>query len=408
MKLPIVRSSGLHHRLCCPGQIPLKKALYAANLATGMTFQGWWCHWHAALELAQFGGVGDLSKPEELPRDWDPPSRGFAEWMVDYYLTQVLAGAPANHALLIEQAFSQTFAKAFTLSGHIDALAVLPDATVKVGEREAISYAHGWDLKTGRIPVTPANRGNWQVASYAVLVHCEWPEMEEFDFDIVQPTNDEEAGFLRVSTVRFSRAELVDLKTLLIERVQWALAHENLLRTTWDNCATCPIALRCPAIWKDMELELTDELIKEAKALPNDQLARMTLLRKKFTKPLNEAADELRERLYGKPALTAHGMEFLVTERGGQYDCKDNQAVHKVLTDPEEGLGIAQEDYFAGCVSHTVDGIRRTIKRVKNLPMDSRKEEVVTAKKVFDDELGALFEQQTNKVMLIRKAEGAK
>ena len=130
--------------------------------------EGVYLHWltHDRMKT-ELGAVGELG-----PKPPATPGIAFSHWISDFYFSVVKETVPADWSIEVEAALAYEMPLAreimvpvvergqlrmepcnsFTLSGHIDCLAMSPDGT----------RAIGFDLKTGYDPVDIAEY-NWQI-----------------------------------------------------------------------------------------------------------------------------------------------------------------------------------------------------------------------------------------------------
>ena len=218
--IPTIRASSLDRVLACPGSLTVNAIVKPRDGTEGD--EGTLCHWLSAQRIkTEMGAIGDIGAQ---PRGFYPNS----VWISDYYVRHVMEVTPADYSLECEAALAYEFAAGagFVLSGHIDCLALSPDAT----------HAIGWDLKTGYDPVDCAD-SNWQILGYCVLLKRAYPTLESVTFYIIQPRNDEDEGYERISVVTIT--DLDAATATLATKIADAISRPLELNTTIKGCRSC-------------------------------------------------------------------------------------------------------------------------------------------------------------------------
>lgn len=308
---PTIRCSSLDRVLSCPGSLTVNAVVSPRDGDDGDegTFQHWMSAQRIKIEMGASGDIGP-QPPGSFPH---------STWISDYYVRHVMETTPASYSLECEAALAYFFEPAeerqitvvdwvdgkpklrvqryegFTLSGHIDCLAISPDAT----------HAIGWDLKTGYDPVDCAE-SNWQILGYCVLLKRAYPSLQSVTFYIVQPRNDEDEGYERVSVVTIT--DLDAAVVTLADKIADAISKPLELNTTIKGCRFC-VGCSCPAIRAQQNLmiiTMTEESLADLKATPDDAtLAEFAIGTKVLAKPTEDAKALLNDRLDKVPSITA-------------------------------------------------------------------------------------------------------
>lgn len=332
-----VRCSELDRVLACPGSmtiVPIVDPRAGDDGAEGQSLH----HLSAVRIVRELGGHA----PDGLPNP-DPawPSLKFSKWISDFYVRHIQESVPSNWSIDVEVALSYEY-DGFILSGHIDCLALSPDAT----------RAKGFDLKSGRDPVSPAEE-NEQFFGYTCNLKRAYPMLECVEFDGVQPRNDPDEGFDRISHMELSGARLDQAIPTLERRVKEALSNSMQLNSGRVQCNWCPAAVQCPATRADRELmkmTLTPELIAQIKRTPDDAtLADWVVAAKTLARPIEDAQELAKERIAAKGELMAKdGTRITIKTTKGSYTVKDPVALWSVLSEllPEERRAVCAKWSF--------------------------------------------------------------
>lgn len=369
-----LRASSLDRVLACPGSLTLcaKVAPRAGEEAQEGTF----LHHVAHSKLVQeHGAVGDPG-----PTPVAHPAFAFSHWIADWYVNTVKFEVPPQWSLEVEAALSYEM-DGFILSGHIDCVAISPDAT------EAI----GFDLKTGYDPVDVAEY-NWQVLGYCCLLLQAYPTLRKIAFHIVQPRNDEDEGNPRMSSATIEGDVLASATATLCAHVKQALANSMQVETGPKQCKWCAAAMVCPAqlkLLEEMKATLTEEYIASLKETPDDAtLVRWVGDGRSVARPIEDALELLKER------IKAGG--------GGGATIKTRPGKYKVLQ-PVEFMDAAKrrltEVDVAEVVTWSTTTLKARIAERTGLPKTSKKGE--SAQSVFDAEFRPLCEQQTVEMVVL-------
>lgn len=316
---------------------------------------------------------------------------GFDEWIADYCFREVRDSVPPDWSLEVETGWAYEFAN-FILSGHMDAVAISPDAT------EAI----GWDYKTGYDPVDPAEF-NEQVLGYIVLLKRAYPTLRKITFKIVQPRNDEDEGFERVSsvTVNFDHTDIFINEFEM--RMDKALSNPMELDTGRKQCRWCPVGfhLQCPALklqQENMKLTMTKEALANIKRAADDKTLGDWVIAARTLKPISEAAEEtLHARLDKQPSIVAgDGTTITRSTEKGSYSWPNRlvafQAIKEVLP---------KDESLAKVLTPSVKAIKAEIATTMNIPQTGISS--ITAEKVFDAKIRAHCEQGTRRLLVFTR-----
>jgi hypothetical protein len=269
----IFRCSELDRTLSCNGSITLAPMVDKRESEEGQ--EGTLLHAMAAQELVtQHGAVGTVERHTPTLHN---------RWIAEFYVRHIISTAPPTWGMEVECALEQDFTR-FTLTGHIDCIAVSPDAT------EAIGY----DLKTGYNAVDIAEE-NEQIAGYCVELVAAYPTLRKVTFYIVQPRNDEDDGHPRVSCLTLEGDQLAQVVAGFERRMNAAIDNARELNSGIKQCRFCPVSLQCPALRADlaiMKLQLTDSLAAITRT-PNDAQLGDWVCTARTLAPVTKAAEEL-------------------------------------------------------------------------------------------------------------------
>lgn len=327
-----VRCSELDRVLPCPGSLTLVPMV--APRTGKEAHEGQCLHHDSALQIiARLGGTAPDGLPPHNP-DW--PSLKVSKWISDFYVRHIQESVPPDWSIEVEVALSYEYA-GFILSGHIDCCAISPD-----GKR-----AKGFDLKTGRDPVSPAEE-NEQFFAYSCNLKRAYPTLECIEFDGVQPNNDPDEGFERVSHMELSGARLEAAIATLERRVNAALARPMDLDSGRKQCRWCDAKLQCPAYRAErdlMKLTMTKQHIEAVRREPEDTtLADWVLVGKTLASGFEDAEEMAKERISKMGALVASdGTQITVKTTPGSYKVLDPLGMWKAVAEllPEERRALA-------------------------------------------------------------------
>lgn len=384
---PTIRCSELDRRLLCPGSGTLEPLV--SKPPTGQeASDGTQIHDEIATTLLAVAAASMKgSTADDVLFLGDSKLNFNLKWIVDYCVREVHDRVPPDWSLLTEEAYAYEFER-FILSGHIDCLALSPDGT------EAI----GFDWKTGYIPVDAAEY-NEQVLGYICLIRRAYPKLDKVTFHIVQPRNDEDEGFERVSKLvavvnPFSDDEydLDRITESLERRVNHALENSLVLNSGRTQCRWCPVGIQCPVKQlelQQMKLTLTPEMIAKVKAEPDDALlGDVVITARSLEKPIEDATGLLKERIIKNGFVDAGvGTRITIKQENGSYKVPDKPKFFRELR-----TLIPNEDQLANALSFSMTSAKEGIATAMNIPKSGKKAPV-TAEGVFDAKLRPLVEQ---------------
>lgn len=397
-----IRASSLDRVLACPGSLTVNAVVKQRDGTEGD--EGTLCHWLSAQRIkAEMGAGGDIG----------PQPRGFfpnSVWISDYYVRHVMEVTPAEYSLECEAALAYEFGAdapkrirtiewlprprpvpllrvgayaGFILSGHIDCLALSPDAT----------HAIGWDLKTGYDPVDCAD-SNWQILGYCVLLKRAYPGLLSVTFYIVQPRNDEDEGYERVSVVTIT--DLDAATVTLAGKIADAISRPLELNTTIKGCKFC-VGCSCPAIratQEKMKLTMTEETLAALKAEPDDEtLAEFAIGTKLLAKPTEDAKALLNARLDKVAQIVgADGTIITRVTQKGVWKVNDKQAFFSAM----RGL-LPKDEQIARVVNPSMTALKDEIAAVMKVPKTSK--DGVSAAGIFELTLAPLATQGVRQIV---------
>lgn len=381
------RCSELDRVVLCAGSITLTRMVMPRNGDEGL--EGSALHLDSATRIVKELGA---TAPDGLP-EWDPefPSMKFCQWISDFYFRQIRDLTPDGWALEVEVPLAYEFDctpykiqnfehKLFTLSGHIDCLAINGDGT------EAI----GFDLKTGYAPVDSAEQ-NWQMRGYIVLLRMAYPQLRKVTFHIVQPRNDEESGFPRISSIVLTTPEAIDEALAgLTSALDKAIANRFNVNTGRIQCKWCSAALQCPATIAErerMKALLTPELLAKIKLETDDAtLADWVIAAKSLNRPIEDATDMAAARVKDAGGITASdGTRITHKTTRGTYTIVDRESLWKTVGE------LLPEQHRIACADWSFSRMKDAFAEHMNIKKGGAG--AVTAEKVFDSKIRPFVSQ---------------
>ena len=357
---PEIRVSSLNWLLSCHGARTLVPIAIARNLVaneeTDVTRSGTMIHYRGAQRLLAAGAVGTVETPPNADI-WQPDP--FEKFIEDYWVDTILAVTPPDWAMEVEASLEWDTPD-FRLTGHLDLFAINADAT----DAEIV------DLKAGYIPVDAADC-NWQLTGYLVLLLLVYPTLRRVKLRIVQPRNNPDDGFERVTevTVEINDDSVINF---LKGKIKEALADQMTLETG-KQCRYCPAALICAAqeeLRKEMKIQLTEGDIAAIAAASNDEtLGRWARDSKILSAPMEKARALLKARLEEKKEI--------VLEDGTRLFLKGGFGPRKI-TDVPAALDkakrvVPEDELFSECVKFSLTSFTDLVAKRLNLPKTSKK-----------------------------------
>jgi len=392
---PSFRCSELDRVLTCHASKRL--AALFPNASGAAAHEGNWCHWKAARTLVdeQDAHVGDGGLPD-TPEVGDFKPNGFSEFVVDFFLSDVLYETPGM-GIIVEDELESDFGD-FILTGHSDVLAFNAEGT------EAI----GWDLKAGSIPVDAADQNN-QMLGYIVLVFLNYPGVQKITWKVCQPKNNPDDGFDRITEVTIEGDDLRTMVDYLAEQLRAVIKNPNFINSE-DNyghqCKYCPAALKCPAFKQDvadMKTTLTEEAI--AAIDPNLSVEELMFYKDaetKFRTPFSKVGDALKEKLAAEPgeeSTLPDGRTVFLKPRKGNRKWIEGEKGHALTAFDGQGFDA---DTRAKVIDLNFGALERAIAKQRDVPMKTKKEDKDDARKILDREFGQFFEQPEGQTIAIR------
>jgi hypothetical protein len=357
----VIRCSELDRILLCPGSLTLCGIVAPRKGDEGV--EGSALH-----QLAHAKMIAELGASGEPGRSIECKSIGFSKWIAEYYFRFVRETAPLDWSLQVETPVAYDFDR-FTLSGHIDALAMSPDGT------EAIIF----DLKTGYDPVDPADQSE-QVFGYGCLLIRAYPGLKKVTGYIIQPRNDEDEGFKRISDPMVLEGAILAASLASLEsRVNVALDNSIIVNSGPKQCLWCPAALQCPATIAardSMKIELTEDHLAQIKAEPDDALlASWVVAGRILSRPLDDAKGLAKERIGAKGSITAEDGTVITAKTGpGAYKYPDPGAYLKALR-----VLLPRDEDLARAVNPSISKAIEVIAEVNDIPKTSKVGQSATA-----------------------------
>ena len=357
---PEIRVSSLNWLLSCHGARTLVPIAISRNLVaneeTDVTRSGTMIHYRGAQRLIAAGAVGTVETPPNA-EIWQPDP--FEKFIEDYWVDTILAVTPPDWAMEVEASLEWDTPD-FRLTGHLDLFAINADAT----------EAEIDDLKAGYIPVDAADC-NWQLTGYLVLLLLVYPTLRRVKLRIVQPRNNPDDGFERVTevTVEINDDSVINF---LKGKIKEALADQMTLETG-KQCRYCPAALICAAqeeLRKEMKIQLTEGDIAAIAAASNDEtLGRWARDSKILSAPMEKARALLKARL--------EQAKEIVLEDGTRLFLKGGFGPRKI-TDVPAALDkakrvVPEDELFSECVKFSLTSFTDLVAKRLSLPKTSKK-----------------------------------
>lgn len=374
---PTLRCSSLDRALSCPGSLTVTECVDARKGEEGT--EGTALHFIAHQRMiAELGAVGDLG-----PEPVIPPSVRFSEWIAGFYFRAVQDMIPADWSLQCEVALAFEFDR-FILSGHIDCLGISPDGT------EAVFF----DLKTGYDPVDIAEE-NEQMFGYAALLLRAYPSLRRIQAYIIQPRNDEDEGFQRVSPPMVLEGSAIQQALPVFEQRINASLDQPMLLQTGKQCKWC-VGCSCPAIRAEidlMKMTMTEEQLAAIERTPNDALlGDFAYTAHVLAKPIEDAKALLKERLESQGSIVAGcGKVITVKVQRGAYSILRPLELWRTLAE------TLSEEGRAACAKWSFTAVKENIAKEMGIPKTSKSGN--SAEAVFDARIRCHVEQGERKIV---------
>jgi hypothetical protein len=395
---PAFRCSELDRVLTCHGSIKLVPMVNPREGDEGL--EGEALHFTSARRMVLELGATPPEGAGLGPYRPHWPKRLFNEWISEYYFRHVRDNVPADWSLEVEAPLAYEFpltrpvhwtgpdgverlVSLFSLSGHPDAIAISPCGTKAIG----------WDLKTGYDPVEPAEQ-NWQMLGYIVLLKRAYPGLKEITFYVVQPRNDEDEGFEKVSKVHLTSG-LEGVVEGLRSRLEAALHNTDEINSGRIQCKWCPVAPQCPAVLAErdlMKIKLTPEALAKIHKDPDPKvLADWVIIGKTLERPIKDTKE-----LAGKVIAKS---QSIVASDGTVISQKVERGSYKI-TNPV-GLwntvaGLLPETRRAVAARWSMSELKDQIAAEQNCPKTGQAP--ITAEKIFDAQIRLHVEQGEKRV----------
>ncbi len=396
---PAFRCSELDRVLTCNGSIKLAKMVNPREGDEG--FEGEALHFTSARRMViELGATPPEGTGLGTYRDhW--PKRLFNEWISEYYFRHVRDNTPADWSLEVEAPLAYEFpltrpvhwidphtdeerlSSLFTLSGHPDAIAISPCGTKAIG----------WDLKTGYDPVEPAEQ-NWQMLGYIVLLKRAYPGLKEITFYVVQPRNDEDEGFEKVSHVSLKDG-LDSIVEGLRARLEAALHNTDEINDGRIQCKWCPVAPQCPAVIAardSMKMKLTPEALAKIHKDPDPKvLADWVIVGKTLERPIEDTRDlAAKAILKGGSIVASDGTVISQKTQKGSYKITNPLGLWNTVA------GLLPEARRAVAARWSMSTLKDQIAAEQNCPKTGQAP--ITAEKIFDAQIRLHVEQGEKRV----------
>lgn len=380
MSKPIFRCSELDRRLSCPGSRTLEARVAPRKGDEGE--EGTDLHAKNAFRIcAQLGGTCSTPLPKIKPI-------GFSDWIVGYCFRLVKDDIPEDWSIECEAGIAYEWPN-FILSGHPDFIALNPDTT----------EAKIKDWKTGREPVDHAEN-NEQALGQLVLIKRAYPSLRKATFSFVQPHNDEDEGFQRVTSVVVEWAgDECHLSASLEKRLNYSLSMPMSL-DTGKHCKWCSAACQCPPIQKirqKMKHELTEAEVAAITRTPNDAiLGDWAVDAKTLAGPIKDANALLHQRLDAVPTITAGcGIHISRKIQGGSYEVQEPIKFYEEL----RGI-VPDETKRAKYLKFSMTQTKEAIAEEMQIPKTGK--QAITAETVFAAKFAPLVKQGERRLLVFQ------
>jgi len=374
---PSIRCSELDRVLLCNGSLTLTRIVDARKGDEGD--EGTDIHAKIAWRLVNELGAAHNGFPDGFSYE---PGQHITDWIVNFCFNTVRDGTPPDWSIECEVPLEVEFDQ-FILTGHPDLVAINQDVTEFNID----------DYKTGYNPVDIAE-SNWQLLGYAVLLKSAYPTLKRGRIRIIQPRNDEDEGFPRISEYMI---ENLDASIFGLEKhVNMAIANSMELNSGKKQCAWC-IGCQCPALQEEqrlMKLTLTPEMLAKIKSQPEDAiLADWVITARTLSRPTDDAEKILHERLDSVPSIQA-GCGVTITRKiqKGSYSFPDMPAFFSAFRELLPG-----DDALAKCVTPSVTKVKDQLSEKLGIPKSGKAP--VTAEGLFDSRLRPFVVQGERKIL---------
>lgn len=377
---PTIRASELDRVLSCNGSLTLVPMVAPRDGDEGA--EGTQIHAKIAWRLVTEIGASNGGTEFQAGFSYSP-GKHITDWLVNFCYNAVKDATPADWTLECEMALAYEWDR-FILSGHPDVVALNPDVTEFYID----------DFKTGYAPVDIAEQ-NWQLLAYCILLKRAYPTLQRGRCRIIQPRNDEDDGFPRISEVTITD---LDAATAGLEaRINVALDNAMEVNSGPSQCRWCPVGLQCPALKLEqqlMKVTLTPNALAKIKREPDDaQLGDWIVAARTLNRPTEDAEKLLHERLDKAPAIIAGcGTQITRKVQKGSYSWPDPLAA---LVAVKELLPTDASQ--AKVLTPSVTRIKDEIATVMQIPKTGKA--AVTAEGVFDAKLRPLVEQGERRLL---------
>jgi len=380
--LKTIRASELDRVLACNGSATLVPLVAPRNGTEGD--EGTAVHRKVAWRLVkEFGAT--IEQPFPAAYSYTP-GKHITDWIVNFCYDAVREHTPAGWSLECEMPLAYEWDR-FILSGHPDVVALSPDVTEFCVD----------DFKTGYAPVDIAE-SNWQLLAYACLLKRAYPTLTKGRLRIIQPRNDEDEGYPRISEAVI---DSIDTATAGLEaRINAALDNAMEVNSSMSACKWCPVGLQCPAIQRELEImkvTLTPAMLAEVKREPNDaQLGDWVISGRTLTRPIEDATALLHERLDKNPALIAGcGTQITRKTQKGAWSWPNPLASFTAIKEllPTD---TAQAEVFRPSVT----SIKDQIAKVFDVPKTGKSP--TTAEGIFQARIAPLAVQGERKLLVFQ------
>ena len=382
MNKPSFRCSELDRVLTCHGSRTLDSRFTRISTDSEVSVAGSRMHAVGAKRLIAAGAIGVAD-----PLYADSQLEGFDAWITEFWVSTVLDLVPTDWVMEVESEMEVEFAR-FILTGHIDLLAISPSGA------EAMIL----DLKTGYNPVDPADC-NWQLAGYAALLRHTIPTIRRVKLVIVQPRNNPDEGYERVSTADVDFGD-ADVSGLIEQELNAVLDDPFTFNTSKKGCAYCAWPIPCPAmraLRKAMKITISKEAFDELASEPTiDQLAEWARDGKLIEKATDKARDTLKEKLGDGTVTLEDGTRVYLKDSMSPRECTDLTTLLCRVS-----IVVQDEKKVHGCLKPSYGEIEKTVAKALGVPVDSKKPEQMSGKKWVKTNLGDLTKQEPTKQLVI-------
>jgi hypothetical protein len=240
-----------------------------------------------------------------------------------------------------------------------------------------------------------------QAFGYFGLLKRAYPALRKLTFYIVQPRNDEDDGYERVSRMVLEATpedpdKMERALATLEARINAAIDDDLTLNTGIKQCKFC-VGCSCPAIREDqktMKMKLTPEILATIKETPDDAvLGDFVAVGRLLSKPLEDATAMLHERLDNAGVVVA-GNGTTITRKTvkGSYEILEPVPLYKAAKEL-----LVEDDRMAAAFSPSMTRITDQVAEKLAIPKSGRAP--ITAQGIVDAQIKCFTRQNERRIL---------